>query len=104
MRRDDPQITTQGAYRQLDASAALPGPGEGQGGRPRKKQPPRARPGRPSVAAPRGLDETGRKSALGEKVKNPHQLRNPKERLKRKLGPVGRKATGIEKKAKDRSR
>jgi hypothetical protein len=104
MRRDDPQITTQGAYRQVEPSTVLPGPGEGQGGRPRKKQAPRARPRRPTVAARRGLDETGLKNGLGEKVKNPHQLRNPKERLKRKLGPVGRQTTGMDRKPKGRSR
>ena len=101
MRRDDPQITTQGAYRQLDRSATVPGPGEGQRGVPRKKRPPTARPrGTPSVAQRRGLDETGRKDALGEKRKNPHQLRNPKERQKRRLGPVGRARSGVTKRPK----
>jgi hypothetical protein len=105
MRTDDPQITTQGAYRQLDPSVGVPGPGQGQRGQARKKQTPQPRPrGKPTVKARRGLDETDDKNLLGEKAKNPHQLRNPIERLKRRLGPIGRARTGITRRQKGKTR
>ena len=59
---------------------------------------------KPSLAARRGLDESDRKNLLGEKVKNPHQLRNPKERRKRNYGPLGRARSGIARRPKGRAR
>jgi hypothetical protein len=99
---EDPQFTTQGAYR--EAEAQLPGPQEGQRGTPRKKTPPRARRRRQSLAARRGEDETSRKTGLGEKAKNPRQLRKPGERKKRQLGPAGRARSGVARRPKGRSR
>ena len=103
----DPQFTTQGAYRQLDETVAafglMMGPREGQHGVPHKKSPPPARAGRQTVRARRGQDETTRKTGLGEKAKNAHQLRNPAERKKRQLGPVGRERAGIGRRPKGRS-
>ena len=98
----DPQFTTQGAYRQIESTGA--GPGEGQRGSPRKKRPPKARPRRRSLAARRGLDETGRKNGLGEKSRNPHQIRNPRVRRAKAMGPVGRARAGIGKRPKGRTR
>ena len=98
----DPQFTTQGAYRQIESTGE--GPGEGQRGRPRKKAPPRERPRRPSVAARRGLDETGSKNRLGEKAKNPHQIRNPRVRRAKAMGPTGRARAGIGRRPKGRTR
>ena len=56
------------------------------------------------MAERRGLDETGRKNALGEKAKNAHQLRDPTERKKRQLGPTGRAQTGISRRPKGKRR
>ena len=98
----DPQFTTGGVYSDLDSAGY--GPYQGQRGVARKKEPPRARPRRATVAARRGEDETGKKNALGEKAKNPRQLPNPKERKKRQLGPVGRARTGITRRPKGRKR
>jgi hypothetical protein len=50
------------------------------------------------------LDDSDRKTALGEKVKNPRQPANKKERRKRSFGPMGRARTGITKRRKGRSR
>ena len=99
---DDPQFTTQGVYR--EAEAQLPGPQEGQRGTPSKKTPPRARRRRKTLAARRGEDETSRKTGLGEKAKNPRQLRKPEERKKRQLGPAGRARSGVNLRPKGRSR
>jgi hypothetical protein len=105
----DPQFTTRGVGEQLDETVAraggiIRGPGEGQGGARKPKVAPRPRPRRKSVAARRGADETGRKTATGEKRKNPRQLRNPRERKARQMGPTGRARAGIGKKPKGKSR
>src|SRR5947208_1750542 len=89
----DPQFTTQGVYRQADDVS--PGPMEGQGGVRLDVPPTRPRQGRKSLAARRGKDETRRKTGLGKKAKNAGQLRNPKERKARQMGPTGRARAGI---------
>src|SRR5436309_4574197 len=96
----DPQWTTRGVGEQLDESVAaaggpIRGPGEGQGGTRKKTAPQRPRPRRQSVAARRGADETGRKTATGAKKKNPRQIKNPMKRKERQLGPVGRARLGV---------
>jgi hypothetical protein len=108
-RNGDPQWTTRGVGEQLDETVAraggiFPGPGEGQGGMRKPKVAPRARPRRKSVAARRGGDETGRKTLTGEKRKNAGQLRNPRERKDRQIGPTGRARAGVGKKPKGKSR
>ncbi|MFL5312872.1 MAG: hypothetical protein ACJ79H_20765 [Myxococcales bacterium] len=105
----DPQFTTRGAGEQLDETVAaaggpIAGPGEGQGGTPKKASPPARRPRRKSVAARRGADETGRKTGTGEKIKNPRQLRNPRRRKERQMGPTGRRRAGVGRKPKGKSR
>src|SRR5438105_3318257 len=76
----DPQWTTRGVGEQLDESVAaaggpIRGPGEGQGGE------------RKRTAKPRARRRTARTTT---KRKNTGQLRNPRERKARQLGPVGR--------------
>jgi hypothetical protein len=105
----DPQWTTRGVGEELDESVAaaggpVRGPGEGQGGTPKKSPKQRPRRRRPSVAARRGADETGRKTATGAKRKNAGQLKNPRERKARQMGPTGRARAGIGKTAKGKRR
>src|SRR5207237_10217844 len=105
----DPQWTTRGVAEQLDESVAaaggpIRGPGEGQGGEPKKPAKERPRRRRQSVAARRGADETRRKTATGAKKKNAGQLKNPRERKARQLGPVGRARAGIGKRPKGKGR
>jgi hypothetical protein len=45
-----------------------------------------------------------RKTGLGEKAKNAHQLSNPMERKKRQLGPAGRERAGIGRRPKGHGR
>jgi hypothetical protein len=96
----DPQWTTRGVAEELDESVAaaggpIRGPGEGQGGMPKKKRPPRAKARRPSVAARRGEDETERKTPTGRKAKNAGQARNPRARKAKQMGPTGRSRTAV---------
>jgi hypothetical protein len=105
----DPQWTTRGVGEELDETVAaaggpIPGPREGQGGTPKKPSRQRPRRRRQSVAARRGGDETGRKTATGAKKKNAGQLKNPRERKARQMGPAGRARAGIGKTAKGKSR
>jgi hypothetical protein len=91
----DPQWTTRGVGEELDESVAaaggpIAGPGEGQGGVPKKKKAPRRR--------PQG------KTAATAKRKNAGQLKNPRERKARQLGPVGRARAGIGKRPKGKAR
>ena len=90
----DPQWTTRGVGEQLDESVAaaggpIRGPGEGQGGERKRTAKPKAR---------------RRKARTTTKRKNTGQLRNPRERKARQLGPVGRARAGIGKKAKGKGR
>ena len=90
----DPQWTTPGVGEQLDESVAaaggpIRGPGEGQGGERKRTTKPRARP---------------QKARARTKKKNAGQLKNPRERKARQLGPVGRARAGIGKKAKGKAR
>ena len=105
----DPQWTTRGVAEQLDETVAaaggpIPGPGEGQGGTPKKPVRQRPRRRRQSVAARRGGDETGRKTGTGAKKKNAGQLKNPRERKARQMGPTGRARAGIGKTVKGKGR
>ena len=105
----DPQWTTRGVGEELDESVAaaggpIRGPGEGQGGTPKKASRQRPRRRRQSVAARRGADETGRKTGTGAKRKNAGQLKNPRERKARQMGPTGRARAGIGKTKKGKRR
>ncbi|MFL5380063.1 MAG: hypothetical protein ACJ787_19305 [Myxococcales bacterium] len=105
----DPQWTTRGVGEELDETVAaaggpIRGPGEGQGGTRKKSARPRAKPRRKSVAARRGTDETDRKTGTGAKRKNAGQLKNPRERKARQMGPTGRARAGIGKKPKGKAR
>src|SRR3954471_12101672 len=105
----DPQWTTRGVGEELDESVAaaggpILGPGEGQGGVPKKAPRQRPRRRRQSVAARRGADETRRKTGTGTKRKNAGQLKNPRERKARQLGPTGRARAGIGKRPKGKGR
>jgi hypothetical protein len=108
-RNRDPQFTTRGAGEQLDPTVAaagqpIAGPNEGQGGAPKRVSPPRPRPRRKSVAARRGGDETGRRTGTAQKAKNAGQLRNPRERKNRQLGPTGRARARVGRKRRGKNR